>query len=610
MLWTDQAKQKTEKALLLVGFLSLMVATLLAHQTPATTYEVSIYTATPLVFWIGVAVSMAVAIGVAFRATDFVQLLALVLAGVTTTVVAALPVIRSYFYYGRGDALTHLGWAREIETGALNPVDLLYPGVHTIAVSVSELTGAPIRRAILLTVVVFVCIYLLFIPLCSWIIDPESRTATFATLSACLLLPINGVSLFMQAHPASQAVLLFPFVFYIAIKYITSYGENSIRFLPSSFGMLLALASLAILLVHPQQTANVLVVYGAIVGVQWLYSIFRLDHSAVSQYRSLLGQTSFLTVLFILWMATHQRASGSASYLIRKLISGSSPSSDIKQHAGGLAQIGGEIETMFIKLFLISFIFCLIAGLTLLTGVAGRLRTLRANHFSKVTIIGLVPLFGLFGVYLVTSAGGFHFRQLGFIMVLMTIFGAIGFSHLITGLELRIPIPTAVVSVVAVLFAGMLVLSGLTLFHSPFVYQASGDVTEGEMTGYARAFEHRGDITFIGLRSPGTRFADAIYGVREENPRRFLGGSLYGDTPLTGKNFTAANIYNYYNSSRYLIVTDAARQRELKVYNSLRFTQKGFRSLNSQPGVARIQSGGGTRVYLINKTGEEQSRAP
>ncbi|WP_231188976.1 hypothetical protein [Haladaptatus sp. DYF46] len=594
------SNQRTEKVALLIGFLSLTISALIAHRNPAKSYELSIYQATPVAFWIGVSIAIFIAAILAFRTIGSLRHLALILSGTCILTVVSLPIIRGYYFFGHGDALTHLGWAREISTGSMDPTELLYPGIHTISVIISTATGVPLNRALLLTVISFVLLYLLFLPLCTRALDSHKYSIVFGSLAACLLLPINGISLFVQPHPASQAVLFLPLVLFLAVRYLTGNEKSKIPFVKTPFGVLLALSSIAILLVHPQQTANVLIVYGSIVGVQWLYSLFRSDHVIAGQHRSLFGQTVFLGILFLIWMPTHQRASGSARYLVRQLLFRSNTAAkDITQQAGGLTQIGGSLESMFLKLFLISFIFCVITALTLLAGVSNRLSTPRVNRFSNYLFVAYIPLFALFGAYLITSTGKFHFRQLGFIMVITTIFGAIGLTHFTDYLSHRVKRTELVKSPLTIFFIVLLVLSGATLFHSPYVFQPSEHVTEGEVTGYETAFANRGNSSFIGLRAPGTRYADALYGVRERDPREFLGDSLYADTPATGKNFTGSYLVNYYNSSHYLPITATGRQREIRVYNGLRFPQRGFRSLESHPRIARVQSSDGFQLYYL-----------
>ncbi|MDZ7729856.1 MAG: hypothetical protein U5K37_00840 [Natrialbaceae archaeon] len=56
--------------ILSLGFLSLAVAILTAWLNPETGYEVSIYTNTPLVTWIGIGIALAIAVGSSSRPMD------------------------------------------------------------------------------------------------------------------------------------------------------------------------------------------------------------------------------------------------------------------------------------------------------------------------------------------------------------------------------------------------------------------------------------------------------------------------------------------------------------------------------------------------------------
>ena len=70
------------KVLLTFGFVTLAVGVAVAYTAPASNYELSAYTATPTLFWVGIAVATLVAIDVSmFGRTGRVRVLALFLGG-------------------------------------------------------------------------------------------------------------------------------------------------------------------------------------------------------------------------------------------------------------------------------------------------------------------------------------------------------------------------------------------------------------------------------------------------------------------------------------------------------------------------------------------------
>ncbi|MFC6990554.1 hypothetical protein ACFQH3_01365 [Haladaptatus sp. GCM10025707] len=106
-----------------MGFVALYLAIVSAYQSPATAYEVSIYAATPDGFWAGIGIAVVCGLLVAWfvTPTNRIRTLAILLVASAIVAVAALPIIRGYFFVGAGDSLTHLGWMRDIESGALSP---------------------------------------------------------------------------------------------------------------------------------------------------------------------------------------------------------------------------------------------------------------------------------------------------------------------------------------------------------------------------------------------------------------------------------------------------------------------------------------------------------
>ncbi|WP_433623863.1 hypothetical protein [Halomicrococcus sp. NG-SE-24] len=590
---------RLEKSALVAGFAALAVGVVAAHADPARAYELSIYSATPLAFWAGIGLALVISVGVACASPDWYRSLALVLGGAATLAVTALPVLRGYHFYGAGDSLTHLGWAKDIAGGKMAAYDLLYPGTHSIAIVISETTGLPLRDGLMLMVVAFALLFLVFVPLGVRTVTGDHRATTFAALGGFLLLPINSISVFLLAHPTSQAILFFPLMLFVAAKYITNVDGPSVLPFGTSFGTLLALTSAAIVFVHPQQAVNAALLFGGIVFVQFVYRLFRKGH-AIARHRAMYGQTAFLLAVFLLWAPRHERSSGATRALIVRIATDPSTGGDIGQRAASLSQIGGSFEALFLKLFLVTGVFCGLAGILLLVGFFGRFRDADVNAFSKYLAVGLVPLFGLFGVFLATSYSQFHFRVLGFIMVPVTMLGAIAVARTVDVVEARAPNGDPVPLVAGVVVVVLLTLSLLTVFHSPYIYQPSGHVTQGSMTGYGTAFDHRADARFVGLRSPAERYGDGVLGYRKNKRLDFTGTAIYGGFNATGQNFTAGRIARYYDGPRYLPVTDAARQRELRVYDGLRFPARGFRSLEAHPGVSRVQSGGGFQLYYVN----------
>ncbi|WP_327052353.1 hypothetical protein [Halomicrococcus gelatinilyticus] len=586
---------RLEKGVLAAGFVALAVGVAAAHASPATGYELSIYRATPPLFWGGIGVALVAGVGVAHSSTDWRRCLALLLGGGATLAVVALPLLRGYYFMGAGDALTHLGWAKDVAAGRMAASELLYPGTHTVGVVLSEATGLPLRDGLLLAVVAFALTYLLFVPLTVRAVTGDRRATTFAALAGFLLLPIDGISVFNLVHPTSQAILFVPVLVYLATKYVTNAEASRVPPFGSATGCLLALSSITLVLVHPQQAVNAALLFGGVAAVQFAYRRFSGGH-AIARHRPLYGQTALLLVAVLAWASRHELSAGSPRALAGRLVTNTPTGSDV-----GLSQIGGSLQGLFLKVFLVSAVVGALAVAFVCAGLFGRVRDTDASTFTKYLAVGLVPLSVLFAVFLGSGSSQFHFRVLGFVMVPLTMLAGVAVARGLDLVEAGTGDGGAVTRSVSAAVLVLLALSVPTLYHSPYTHQASGQVTEARMTGYATAFDHRGDAQFGGLRSTAERYAAGVLGDERSRRTDVTGAVVDGSAAnATGENFTAGGVAGFYDGPRYLPLTTATRQRELAVYDGSRFPARGFRTLASSPAVSRVQSCGGFRLYHLN----------
>lgn len=607
---TDDAHRPLLTGALAVGFAALAAAILAAHAAPASAYELSIYRATPTTFWAGIGLALFAAIFVAFDATaSRLRSGALLLGGMTTFTIAALPVIRSYQFYGRGDSLTHWGWVRYLSGGDVAFFDLLYPGVHTIAVFTADVMGVPFPRAVMLVVLLFALVFLLFVPLAVATLDSRAALVVGA-FAAFLFLPINDVSVFFMAHPSTQAIFFFPVVLYLLLRFVTSNTNGNI--LRSRFGALFAVTLVAFVFVHPQQAANVLVLVGTVAAVQFAYRRFRRDHP-ISHHRPVYAHAAILAAAFLLWTPQHPMAGGAVNGLLTRIQSFSfQPGAEASQRGASLAAIGGSIEELFLKLFLVSAIFSVLAGGLMLANLLGWLDSDKPHANAAITYLtfGLVPVFAIFAMFFVTGYETIHFRIVGFMMVIVTVLGAVAVARAIGQVGSRLS-SNASWSVAAIAFALLLAVSVPIMFASPYIYQNGSHVTERQLDGYGTAFEHRSDdVLFTGIRSSGIRFGDVLlpYDQRSHFARpgsnqhpSYAGSPLY-DALGEDQQFSARTVQELFDRPHYLPVTVTDREREVEAYGEIRFSEKGFESLESTPGVNRVQSNGGFDLYLVEQT--------
>lgn len=588
---------------LAVGFLSLGVAALAAHGDPATGYELSIYESTTSTFWIAGAVAMVAALVTGFdpRTPRALRHGAVALGAGVVLSIALLPLLRGYFFYGSADSLSHLGWARmmagEIPDATLSPTGLLYPGIHATAVAIGGLTGVPLTRAMLFVVLVYTAVFVVFVPLCVRELAEDDLAVVAGAFSALLLLPINNVSVFNMPYPTGQAIYLLPaFLFLIVLFAVPDRpGRWGLR-----WASLLAVVSVAILLVHPIVALPALLLLATVSGVQYAYRRWRPTHP-IASHRPLYANTAFLGVAFVLWSQRFPRVQRQQTILIEGLFFGGQPVGDeITSRAGSLAALGSGIAELYVKIFLVATAFAALAGLVGLASVLGNVDDDATDRAAlvKYLSVGTVPIVVAFLAFFLASLSVLPFRFLGAVMVVVTILGAVAIADGLPFETVR-PSGRAIRRVVVVVFLVALVLQMAHVHQSPYIYRGNSQVSEQEYVGHEVAFEHHDpDVWWAGPRNGPDRFLDAVYGTspNETTPggRHFEGSKTAVPFDVFGDNMT-----EFYGHHRYVGVSRGTIEKEVGVYDGFRYSRDEFAAVETTPGIHRVQSNGEFRMYYV-----------
>jgi hypothetical protein len=591
---TRRRLARREKLLLLTGFLALAGAVYAAVGAPVSGYELSLYRATPPLFWVGIALALLSALFVGLGTeTARGRLTATVLGGLAGLAVAGLPLIRGYYFYGQGDALTHLGFARSLFDGSLQPQELLYPGVHLLSVAVTAVTGLALHQAMLLTVVGFVGLFFLFVPLCVREMTDASSALVVGIFAALLLLPINAVGTHIVTHPSSEAILFAPFALFVALLAVRAPGGSRLR--PSRLGLIFVFVAPTMLFVHSQETLSLLVLLGTIAGIQLLFRVFRSTHP-IAQHRPLYFETIVLGVLWVGWAAGRPRVTSRLEAAYEFIVGGAGTAAGgaVAGRSASLTDIGGSLAGLFVKLFLAAAVFSLIAGIVMLGSPLGRFddRFPDYNAFNKYLAGAVIPLAAITGVVFVSDFGDHYFRFIGFLMLPVTLVGAAALASGVPRLRRTLG-DTGHRRAVVVLFVILLPLALFSLHPSPWIYQNNPQVTEQEMVGYETAIEQGVPTAgFVGVRGGGDRYADAIYGPQSATALGFPGEGI----PYS----SWTNLSEAYGGPTYVPIQPSDAPRELALYRGFRYSAQGFENLRVTDGIHRVQSTDGFTLYYFD----------
>jgi hypothetical protein len=595
---------------LLVGYLTLTAGVLVARSAPSTGYEVDIYAATPAAFWIGVVGAATVGILAALHGDRPAQTLGVGLAGLSTVAFLGLPFVRGYYFYGSGDALTHLGWARRLLTPEFGFFDLLYPGGHTLSVFLSQAMGVSVRWGMMYAVLAVSVITLLFVPLSVWVVVRDRRAAMIGAFTAMLMLPINNISTHPHFHSYTLTTLYFPFVLYLVFAHLTRSAEDDA--LPgwlSVASLLLPVALAATVFYHPQVAVNVLVLLGTVTLVGLALRRRGADprSDGPRRHRLLVGPVAFLACLLALWASQFEQTYlllENLTAALRGFVATGSGVGAVAQSRGQSASsIGVSLVELFAKLFGVSAVYVALCAGLVGAKLFGVVNERQSDTGVAVTYIGFsaLTLGPFFLVQFVGDVSSYFFRHLGFAMVLVGVVGAVALFHLSKALEGSLSgRGRSLVGVVAVV---ALCLSLVAFYPSPYMYNPSGHTPEQRAVGYAALFEHSADGAAIaGIRSGPGRFTDA-QGV-ELDPR--LMWSLGEEDVNSLASVVGHRQYGYSDRAfYYLVVSEMAREREIVGYHGIRYTEADFERIEgaTTPRISLVQTNGDFDVYHVDQGG-------
>lgn len=595
---TPEPWPNLRRLLLALGFLAVSVGLLVAWDAPAGGYEVSIYTATPWLFWVAAALGLGLgAIVCAINPRDRVALYGLSLGGYATMAIASLPMARDFHYLGAADALTHLGYATDLRTDLITPSEILYPGGHAAAIVLGEGFGLPMQRAMMLWVLILLGVFLVSMPLLARAIVDHPSVTVIAGFSAFLLLPFNNVSTFYQFHTYSLGVMLSPLFGYLLVKHLQSGAlDRSVLERLGGWNALLIGIGVSMLFIHPQVKLNIVILLGTFAAVHAISRRRYVDHP-LAKLRSTMGSFLVLTVLWFAWSFQHWQPAAA----IGNVLAATYYTAIGEQRAGQAAadvgesseQIGASLAELFVKMFLVSSMYALLAAVVVIVAVLATMRSRYRQDYSVITYVGFggVVLAPFFLLHFLGDVSQYFFRHLGFAMTFVTVLGALGVFYLAGGIAGTDGSPT--LRTVGVGFLAVaIVLSVPVMFASPYIYLPSSQVSHGEVSGYETAFEYTDEETgWSGVRAGPGRFFDALTpGLRPIEAS--------GNSAADGENLTAmAN--GDIDENLYLPVSERDYQREVVAYREILFDDESFDDVHTAPRTNHIHSNDEFDLYYM-----------
>ncbi len=582
-------------------FVLITVALLIIHNSPATGYELSIFSGTPAIVWVLLGVSLCCGIVIILReafggtkGNRWVLGFALVI--LVNSVVLTLHICRDYFAYASGDSVMHIQWSGELgSTGQLDPNNF-YPIVHILMYQIAAVCGASavaVARYFTPMLSLFstmVCVYLL----ARMAVPKRSQALVCAAATAVLLLN----SLHVTVYPHTFSYLLIPLALYL---YFKGWGSRSWA-VRASF-------VIALFVIPYSYPITALIVVAFLAAMELTKLAYDRGRGSDTLARFSANPVFISSITFFTWISSFYIFGAT---LRRLLLNLQEPLQN--PYLQGLETTVGELQgDQQARLFLTMYgdtalymILWLIGGLLVMNGLRkgeGGVARLSALFAASVVSIPL-QLFVFSGTRQMTVG---RLANLNYVLVLTPVFAGFVLYELFKRLGRRLAI-----SIVTGIFVLTWAVGVLGVYHSPWIMQESWQITRMEVVGAQWFLSHGGTVPFfggLGYRPEAPRLWLGAGGrpamqyrraalLRSEHFAALRNGTL-GDPPLRGLHMLL--------TKRFVVATADPAISKARFYSAMGwdFTSESLHELITGVNIDKLYSNGEFDAYFARPVMEE-----
>ncbi len=608
------------KVLAIIAFIFIGLALyIIAITPPATGYELDIYKAYPTYFWFFLIVSIACGICILVRHAFFDEksnwwLIGFLVIIFPNLIILFLPVFRGYAIFGRADALSHLGYMKDILiTGHIG--ENYYPMIHILGASILDITGLSNGVVGVLIYALFSVIYISSVYLLASVI---SRNRGQTLLITAFAAPFIYSDLHTYLFPAFSGLFMLPLLLYLYHRLEKS-SSNKVQ-----WTILALILAFHIVFHHPVTalfTIAVLLSFGLSAILYRLVAKYKKTDLTRTIWlgKNYAGLSLIMFIAFFMWYFLYTTIGGytlkrvwdflvyevgHSTYLVYVEATATTQSS--------LAQIVQHQFNSYGAIFLY-FLVSLVALIFILRWSLSKEKKVDAVIFTYgiLTIVaGLTMLFLLFAYFVELGI----FRAVRLLILMSTILNGLVVYELASrksiyqfGKRVFSPTGKMIIGFIVLLIIGAGIISILSVYRSPHIALWNQQVTRYEIRGTGWLIEHNdGQTPIQNYLVKFIRFKDLELGVqqpynavilREYSPSHF-GYDI---------NNSAAETFDF--QDRYLVTGEIDREFSLVGPErswSYHYMEDDFTKLNSDPTVAGIYANGELEIWRVYGEGAKQ----
>ncbi|HUV55722.1 MAG TPA: hypothetical protein VMV84_00680 [Dehalococcoidales bacterium] len=595
------------KIITTIGFILITLAMVVIYNSPATGYEVSIYSSTPLLVWVCLAISITCGIGIvvhqAYRkeAGKNLWVLGLALILLSNAIILSLHILRGYALWdASGDAGSHLGhimWG-PMATGHLNPTNF-YPIAHTYIAQLSLVTGLNPVVWHQWIPVLFALLQIVFIYFVA--------KSVLANRWQVMLASIAGTTLiygwYLHLAPNALANMLFPLGLYLLIR---SFTPGSV-----SWKILFVIILFLFPPFHPIAAFALFIVLATIWLAEKLLYLRKGATVAAPVFQFNLPLTLLLLVWIITWVSSFYIWEGTIRNLQTLVTEGApTPIESLIATVGPGTQHTYSVAAQFFRHYtgIIIYIILALAAFPILW------KRIRNNEDQT----GLVALYGpmmTIAAFIVAC----YFLNLGFgptrvlvyITILCTIFVGFTLFELMERMTYHNNWWSRIVPVVLIiLFLSVSISNIAKVYTSMYVLKANAQTTYSAIAGFDHLLHHKDpELAIAGFYITPSRYATMLlspeeakqHKIRSTEEHHLLFHFGYDKYPRIGQS---------YDEDEYRVITKLDRILCVEIKPELAelwYLPEDFVRLENDPSIDKLYANGEFDYWYVHAEASSSS---
>ncbi len=609
---------KIDRAIKIIAslcFVLVMVALVLIWQTPAKGYEVSIYTATPIIVWGFLIASYICGTGIVVyevytqnykKSSLWVTGLLLIL--LSFTIILSLHILRGYYMYGQsGDPSAHLGITQVIISTGHFMSDLHYPITHTFLAMVSYVLGVdPITLAKYIPVL-FALVFVAFMFLVARSLFPHKGQVILTTVASTTF--VTGSYIYLT--PNYLANLFWALALYLLIK--STIRNASFRL---QYKILFIIIMFLVVSFHFVPAVGLLLVLGTIGLLQRIFAIRDKSLSATTDqgFDVNIGIVILLLVWSITWMSSFYVWDRAVRSIYIVLTEGGPTQLDAMTATIYYAtEFGYSVWEQFFKVWggPLIYVVLTLVSLPLVWWKMPREANLRnlGSLYAPVTAFTL-----LVAILVMFSLPGGAFRYIVYALILSTFFvGFVLYEMVRYSRQMAQFFKFCLLFGVFIIIVSAFIVGMLIIYPSPYVLGRDDQLTQSHVEGVDWFISNRDtSIAVTGYTVHPGRLVQQLRPLPEQ--QRPANQGQYKPLPTS---FVAAGTqmpYHFgydthsmlgesYSDARYMILSPADRLLHTEVFPRMaefRFYPADFEKLEHDTSLDKLYINGGLDIWYIH----------